>query len=117
MSAIIVVDSRIVYSFDPHDLFELPTYPRLSSGGDEVASNTPMLVELGTSEEVIPYFSESNDSFHEALPVQLQDCIGSSSAASHLSWESTSYKVSASVQTEVAFHLCCFINLAPTHSL
>jgi hypothetical protein len=104
----IAVDSRIVYSFDPRDLLELSAYSRLSSGGDEATSNAPMLAELGTSEEA-PYFSESNGevalakvSFHEALPVQLQDRIGSSSVASHQSWDSTSYKVSATAQTEVA---------------
>jgi hypothetical protein len=64
---------------------------------------------LDTPEEATPYLSESNDdvalaevSFHEALPVQLQDHIGSSSVASHQSWDSTCYEVPVSVKTEVA---------------
>ena len=114
----IIVDSRNVYSFDPHDLFELSAYSRLSSEADEGTSNLPMFAKLSTPEEAIPYPSEGNDdvaelSFHKALPVQLQGRIDSSSVASHQSWDSTSYKVSVSPQMEVSSALVHQPNIDP----
>ena len=104
----ILVDSRSVSSFDPYDLLslELLVYSSLSSGAEET-SNAPMFAELDTSEEGTPYVSESNGdlaelSLHEDLHLQLPDGSSSSSSAPYLSWDSTSYEVSASAQTEVA---------------